>query len=128
MNTIVHFELPAADAGRAKGFWSGVFGWTFQELPGTTYLLFRAGSPPNGSFYLVKRMPKKGQVNVYVEVDDIDAKLKEIRKARGKVLLKKTAVGTMGWMAQFATPDGCFMSLWQSAPRSADTQAATPII
>jgi predicted enzyme related to lactoylglutathione lyase len=67
-------------------------------------------------------------VNVYIEVDDIDSKLKDIRKARGKILLKKTPVGPMGWMAQFATPDGCFLSLWQSAPRSADTQAATPII
>ena len=24
---IVHFELPAADADRASGFWNGLFGW-----------------------------------------------------------------------------------------------------
>jgi hypothetical protein len=123
-----HIGIPTTDFKKARKFFGSVFGWTFQELTGTTYLLFRAGNPPNGSFYVVKKMPKKGQVNVYIEVDDIDSKLKDIRKARGKVLLKKTPVGTMGWMAQFSTPDGCFLSLWQSAPRSADAQAATPII
>ena len=34
MATIVHFELPAADVERAKGFWSGVFGWTLPAWTG----------------------------------------------------------------------------------------------
>ena len=32
--TIVHFELPSADADRASAFWGGLFGWnigTFAE-------------------------------------------------------------------------------------------------
>ena len=91
------------------------------------YLLFRAGTPPSGGFYLVKSMPKKGQVNVYIEVEEIDTTLAAIRKARGKVLVKKTPVGTMGWMAQFATPDGCFLSLWQAAPRSPEAEEGTPV-
>ena len=28
---MVHFELPATDVGRAKAFWSGVFGWQFGD-------------------------------------------------------------------------------------------------
>ena len=28
---IVHFELPAADADRASGFWNGLFGWGISE-------------------------------------------------------------------------------------------------
>jgi predicted enzyme related to lactoylglutathione lyase len=81
--------------------------------------MFRAGSPPNGGFYLVKKMPKKGQVNVYVEVENIDDTLKVIKKAKGKVLVKRTQVGSMGWFANFATPDGCYLSLWESAPKEA---------
>ncbi len=33
--SLVHFELPSEDASRAKQFWSGVFGWTFND-PGRT--------------------------------------------------------------------------------------------
>jgi predicted enzyme related to lactoylglutathione lyase len=70
-------------------------------------------------------MPKKGQVNVYIEVEDIDAKLKEIKKARGKVIVKKTEIPGMGWFAQFATPDACFLSLWQ-ASRQQPAEAPAP--
>ena len=56
------------------------------------------------------------------------ADVEEIRKARGKVLVKKTAIGTMGWMAQFSTPDGCYLSLWQSAPPAAEPQETTPVV
>ena len=62
-------------------------------MPEMKYVMFRAGTQPNGGFYLVKKMPAKGQVNVYIEVEDIDAKLKEIKKAEGKVLVKKTQSG-----------------------------------
>lgn len=128
MHGFGHVEIPTTDLKKAKKFFEKVFGWTFRDVPEMEYVLFKAGSPPDGGFYLVKKMPKKGQVNVYVEVDDIGTKLKEIRKARGKVLVKKTAIGTMGWMAQFSTPDGCYLSLWQSAPPAAEPQETTPVV
>jgi predicted enzyme related to lactoylglutathione lyase len=127
MHGFGHVEIPTTEFKKAKKFFGAVFGWTFQDIPGMDYVLFRAGSQPNGGFYKVKKMPKKGQVNVYIEVGDIDAKLKEIRKAKGKVLVKKSPVGTMGWFAQFATPDGCYLSLWQVTPKEPAAQEATPI-
>jgi predicted enzyme related to lactoylglutathione lyase len=113
-----HVGIPTTDVKKTKKFFGKVFGWTFQDLPEMDYVLFRAGTPPSGSFYRVKKMPKKGQVNVYIEVDDIAATLTQIRKAKGKVLVKKTPVMNMGWFAEFATPDGCYLFLWQSPPRS----------
>jgi len=114
MHGIGHIDIPTTNFKKAKNFFGKIFGWTFQDVPEMNYVLFRAGTEPNGGFYLVKKMPKKGQVNIYIEVSDIDATLKEIRKARGKVLVKKTPVGDMGWLATFATGDGCYLSLWQS--------------
>lgn len=128
MHGFGHVEIPTTNLKRAKKFFEKTFGWTCQDYPDMDYVVFRAGTPPGGGFYLVKKMPKKGQVNVYIEVEDIDAKLKEIRKARGKVLVKKTAVGTMGWMAQFSTPDGCYLSLWQSAPAASEPQEAAAVV
>lgn len=128
MHYFGHIEIPTTDFKKAKKFYEKLFGWTFQELPEMEYMLFKTERQPNGGFYLVKKMPKKGQVNVYIEVQDIDIKLKEIRKARGKVLMKKMQVGDMGWFAQFATPDGCILFLWESAPKEVTAQEPVPQI
>ena len=117
MNGFGHIEIPTTNFKKAKKFYGTVFGWSFEDLPDMDYVLFRAGTQPNGGLYELKKMPKKGQVNVYIEVEDIGAKLKEIKKARGKVLAKKTDMGSMGSWAQFAAPDGCILCLWQAAPK-----------
>ncbi len=117
MNGFGHIEIPTTNFARAKKFFGAVFGWTFDDIPDMHYVVFHAGTRPNGGFFLVKKMPKKGQVNVYIEVEDIGAKLKEVKKAKGKVLVKKTDMGAMGSWAQFAAPDGCVLCLWQSAPK-----------
>jgi predicted enzyme related to lactoylglutathione lyase len=117
MNGFGHIEIPTTNFKKAKKFYGSVFGWTFEEVPDMDYILFRAGTHPNGGFYELKKMPKKGQVNVYIEVEDIVAKLKEIKKAKGKILVKKTDMGAMGSWAQFSSPDGCVLCLWQAAPK-----------
>jgi len=117
MHGFGHIEIPTTNFKKAKKFFGTVFGWTFHDLPDIDYVLFHAGAQPNGGFFEIKKMPKKGQVNVYIEVEDINAKLKEIKKAKGKVLVKKEEIATMGWWAQFETPDGCRLCLWQAAPK-----------
>ncbi len=117
MHAFGHIEIPTTNVEKAKKFFGTVFGWTFTHLPDIDYTLLHTGKHPNGGFEVVKRLPKKGQVNVYIETEDIDATLKAIRKAKGKVLSKKTPVGSMGWRAQFATPEGVVLSLWQAAPK-----------
>jgi predicted enzyme related to lactoylglutathione lyase len=39
MDRVVHFEIPAEDVARAKGFYGSVFGWEMQdhEMGGGTY-------------------------------------------------------------------------------------------
>lgn len=118
MHRFGHIEIPTTNMNRSKKFFGEVFGWTFTDHPEMKYTLFHTGGHPNGGLELVKKMPKNGQVNVYIEVEDIDTKLLEIRKARGKVVLKKTSVASMGWYAKFATPDGCILCLWQAAPQA----------
>jgi predicted enzyme related to lactoylglutathione lyase len=115
MNGFGHIEIPTTSFKKAKKFYGKVFGWSFEDVPDMEYVLFKAGTQPNGGLFELKKMPKKGQVNVYVEVEDIGAKLKEIKKAKGKVLVKKTDMGKMGSWAQFAAPDGCVLCLWQTA-------------
>jgi predicted enzyme related to lactoylglutathione lyase len=126
MNGFGHIEIPTTDFKKAKRFFGKVFAWEFQDIPEVDYVLFRAGRHPNGGFMLVKKMPKTGQVNAYIEVEDIDSKLKEIRKAKGKVLLKKSPVGSSGYCAQFSTPDGCKLWLWESTPKEDAAMESSP--
>ncbi len=118
MHGFGHIEIPSTNFKSSKKFFGTIFGWEFKDFPEMKYVTFRAGNQPNGGFYLLKKMPKKGQVNVYIEVEDIDTKLKEIKKARGKVVVKKTEIPGMGWLAGFTTPDGCALWLWQNVAKA----------
>jgi hypothetical protein len=36
-HTIIHFEIPANDLSLMKDFYSKVFGWTVNDVPGMDY-------------------------------------------------------------------------------------------
>jgi predicted enzyme related to lactoylglutathione lyase len=118
MHGIGHVEIPTTNIKKAKKFFGKVFGWTFTDHPEIKYTIFHTGSHPNGGFERVKKVPKKHQTIVYIEVEDVTAKLKEIKKAKGKIIEKKTEVPGMGWYGKFATPDGCHLCLWESTKKS----------
>ena len=116
MHAFGHIEIPTTNLEKSKNFFSAVFGWTFSYITDIDYTLIHTGRHPNGGFEIVKRLPKKGQIIPYIEVEDIDATIKAIRRTRGKMLTRKSKVGSMGWRAQFQTPDGVQLALWQSKP------------
>ncbi|HEV8339394.1 MAG TPA: VOC family protein [bacterium] len=125
MPGFTHIEIPTRDLKRAKNFYGRVFGWTFEDW-GKEYALF---SPPGGGvgggLYKVKTVPKRAAVQAYIDVTDIDAKLKEIRQARGKVLKPKAEVEGQGWWASFADPQGVVLFLWQSARGDGEQRPAS---
>jgi len=118
MHAVVHVEIPVKNLKRAKEWYGKVFGWTFQDA-GKDYALWNApGGGTGGGLYLVKKIPAKSAMRVYIEVDDVDAKLKQIKKGRGKVVVPKKEVPTFGWWAAFTEPQGAELFLWQAMPRS----------
>src|SRR5712692_4018598 len=104
MHGVVHVEIPAKDLKRAKEWYGKVFGWTFKDMGGE-YLLW---SPPDGGIgggiYKAKTLPAKSSVRAYLDVTDIDAKLAQIKAARGKIVTPKTEVPGYGWWAAFKDP------------------------
>ena len=121
MNGFVHIEIPTRDLKRAKAFYGKVFGWTFTDY-GKAYVLFQApDGGVGGGFTKVKKVPAKPVVQAYIEVQNIDAKLKEIKGARGKVLKPKMEVPTMGWWASFKDNQGAVLFLWQTMPKAGQT-------
>jgi uncharacterized protein len=110
---MVHFELPAADAERAKRFWSGVFGWEFGDsaMPGMEYYMVRTGEDQGGAVYPMPDAAGSGTV-VYFDTDDIDAALAKVRQLGGEAG-DKAPVPTHGWFAACKDSEGNAFHLWQ---------------
>ncbi len=109
--SIVHFELPAADAERAKAFWSGLFGWRFHPWEGAEYHM-TDGLEPGGAIY-----PTAGDERgpyVYFGTDDIDATLARVVELGGEIELPKQPIPTVGWFARCRDTEENRFSLFQS--------------
>src|SRR5882672_6704035 len=93
---IVHFEINAKDAGRAKRFYSSLFGWKYKdsEIPGIEYYLID-GVQPGGAINPLQQEP--GPV-VYFDTDDIDTSIAKVRDLGGKSD-EKQAIPSQGWFA-----------------------------
>jgi uncharacterized protein len=111
MATIVHFELPAADTARAKGFWTGVFGWTFAGMEGPFEYDMTEGEEPVGAIFPSEEAGT-GPI-VYFNTDDIDATLAKIRELGGTAG-EKQPIPTIGWFARCKDTEGNSFSLFQS--------------
>ena len=105
---IVHFELPAADPARARGFWSGVFGWEFGDAIGVEYWLTRTGEDQGGAVHA-----GEGGLKVYFDTDDIDATLLEVR-GRGGSAGEKTPIPHVGWFAHCTDTEGNEFGVFES--------------
>jgi len=110
-NPIVHVEIPVTDLKKAKEFYSKLFGWKVDLIPEMDYALFDPGSEPRGGFNKVDKV-KEGGAILYIRVNNIEKKLKEIEKAGGKTLRKKTEVPQFGWNALFKDVFGNVLGLF----------------
>ena len=130
MDAIVHFEIPADNIERAKKFYSSIFGWDIQKFP------MPEGSP---DYYGVcttevdkKRMPiKPGAINggmmkrshksetpvLVINVKSVDAYVKKIEKAGGKVVMPKMSIADMGFYARIADTESNVIGLWEDVKK-----------
>ena len=111
MSSIVHFELPAEEAERAKAFWTGLLGWRFQPWTGPVEYHMTDGLSPVGAIYPTTS-DERGPY-VYFAVDDVDASLAQVRELGGEVELAKQPVPTVGWFARCRDTEGNRFSLFQ---------------
>jgi hypothetical protein len=111
MPTIVHFELPSADTDRAKGFWGGLFGWTFAGMDGSFEYFMTQGEEPTGGIF--KSDDAGSGPIVYFNTENIDAGLAKIRELGGAAD-DKQPIPRMGWFARCKDTEGNSFSLFQS--------------
>ena len=118
---VVHFEIPADQVERARGFYAQAFGWKVLAVPGMGYTLFHTaptdaqgmvqGPGINGGM-LERQDPVRGIV-ITVQVDDVEASLRAVEKAGGKVVRGKMEVPGIGWSAYVRDTEGNTVGLIQ---------------
>lgn len=131
---VVHFEIPADDEDRAAKFYSSVFDWQMQHMPGLDYTMItttpqdESGMPAtpgaiNGGMF--RREGALVSPVVTVAVEDIDEALSRIESAGGSAVGPRHEVGSMGWAAYFQDTEGNVIGLWQNAEQNPDDAGST---
>ncbi len=108
---LVHFELPAQDASRAREFWGSLFGSSFQPPWGGMEYHMTEGVTPGGAVY-ASDGGIRGPI-VYFDTDDIDSTVARVRELGGSAD-DKQPIPTVGWFARCKDTEGNEFSLFQS--------------
>jgi len=111
---VVHVEIPAANVEAAAKFYQDLFAWKIQPVPGMNYTMWEAADGSGGGFPEANADNPAGQVLVYIDSNDIEADLKNVKKLGGKVLHEKTEIPGMGWFGTFKDPTGNVLGLYTS--------------
>ena len=113
MSKIVHIEIPAPDLEKAREFYSRVFGWKVECIPGMNYAMWNPPGEGVGGGFSTSSKPTTDGPILHIGVEDIDAKLKEIGAAGGKTVTPKTKISDeFGYFALFTDVFGNQLGLW----------------
>lgn len=128
MANVVHFEIPADDLDRARGFYASVFGWelTTSPMPGggeytsvittpvdeATRMPTEPGAINGGMFTRAEQMPDSPVITI--AVDAIDATLQAVTDGGGATITPRTEIPGMGAFAYFRDSEGNVMGLWET--------------
>lgn len=115
MNRIVHFEVPADQPERAIRFYTDVFGWKFQKWDGPMeYWTVQTGEEPRGidGGLMMRRHPGAPVVNT-IEVKSVDESIRSIEARGGKVIVPKSPIPGVGYIAYFNDPEGNMFGIMQ---------------
>jgi len=117
MPRVVHFELQADDPERASGFYTAVFGWDIKKWKGPMdYWLVTTGPKdgPGIDGAIMRRMSPGGSTINTIAVEDLDAAVRKLTKAGGKVITQKQTIPGVGLFCYCADTEGNTIGLLQS--------------
>ena len=113
---MVHLEIPAGNTAKAKEFWSGLFGWEFQDYPGPTeYHMAQFAEGQGGAIYGAEGDARG--TRVYFDVDDINAGAARVGELGGEADQPMPVPG-MGWFVTCKDVEGNPFGLWQTDPNA----------
>ena len=115
---ICHFEIPADDPVAVAEFYTRLFGWTVEKMPGDMeYWGIKTGGSGPGGGLLRKQHPQQVAMN-YVLVECVNTYAAQAQEFGGQVVMPKTEIPGRGWFAVIVDPQGNALGLWEEAPGS----------
>jgi predicted enzyme related to lactoylglutathione lyase len=119
---IVHFEIPADDTANGREFWSSLFAWQFQPLPGPyEYHMTRISDQTGGA--VTDMEPGKRGILIYFDVDDINAGAARVRELGGEAN-EPMPIPSTGWLSICKDTHGNEFGLWQNDENAAAQTSA----
>jgi uncharacterized protein len=107
-------ELATSDAEAAKGFYTALFGWSYDDQPipddGVYSMAQRDGKAVAALFSSAGQPP---HWNCYVTVESADEAAKAAERLGAEVVADAFDVMDAGRMAVFADPAGAALSVWE---------------
>lgn len=113
-NPFVHIELHTKDVGKSKEFYSRLFGWKLEDIPGMDYTIVNVGEGTGGGMMKNPMPEDRDNWMPYILVDDVAASTKKAASLGAVVVMEKTEVQEMGWFSVIVDPTGAAFGLWQA--------------
>jgi predicted enzyme related to lactoylglutathione lyase len=115
-NPFVYVELNTTDVSPSKAFYSKLFDWKLEDVPGMDmdYTFIKNGENPIGG---MMKHPMPGAPSMwlaYVLVDDIEASTKKAKTLGATIMKDVTEVMGMGWLSIIVDPTGAMLGLWKA--------------
>jgi len=112
---IIWFEIPADKPERAQKFYSKLFGWKINPMPGMEgYWHINTGGRddmPDGG--LMGRMHPSQPITNYINVPSVSKASAKVKKLGGIICKPKTAVPGMGYLAICRDTEKNVFALWE---------------
>jgi len=127
MNPVVHFEIPYGNRDRIVKFYEQAFGWTMNKLGPEmgNYVVAMTSTEDgpkghrgaiDGGFYERKADWPDQYPSVVIAVPDIQAAMKNVKKAGGEVLGEPMLIPGVGDYVSFRDTEGNRLSVLQPLP------------
>ena len=128
MPTIVHFEIPSDNLERTKKFYTELFGWKMEKMPGMDqreYWTFSTTTNDRGSSgggnelrtvsggMMERQMPQE-PIMIYIGVDSVTEYSNKVERLGGKVIKQKSEVPGYGWFAICTDTENNGFALWEA--------------
>lgn len=115
-NKISHIEFMGADGAAQRDFYTSVFGWDAQAVPGFNdyYMVGPESAGAPGAAVGQGPEDSPNYCAVYVEVDSIDDHLAKISEAGGHVVVPRTVIPDTVTFAMFTDPGGNIVGLTEA--------------
>lgn len=115
-NPFVHVELATTDVAKAKAFYTGLFDWKLEDVPGMDYTLINVGEGTGGGMMKTMQPDSPSHWMAYVLVDDAAVATEKARTLGATICKGVTEIPGIGWFSVITDPTGATLALWQMDP------------